>query len=79
MCFSRKLQTLRPENSSKRDSNTDIFLLNCQDFQELVFYRAPQVAGFKISNSNVLFKDFSRIPLTSNLLQVATLTATYYI
>ena len=26
MCFSRKLHTLRPENLSKRDSNTGIFL-----------------------------------------------------
>ena len=31
-----------------------------------LFYRTSPVAGFKISNSNILFKDTSGIPLTYN-------------
>ena len=66
MCWSlflRKLQAFRPANLFKKDSNTGIFLWNWQDFQTLFFPEHFWWLFFKISNSNILFKDFSGIPL----------------
>ena len=60
--FLRKLQAFRPANLLKRDSNTGTFVWNWQDFQELFCYRTPPMVAFKISNTNILFKDFSGIP-----------------
>ena len=62
----RKLQALTLANLLKRDSNRDIFLWNWQDFQELFFTVHLRWLVFKISNSNILFKDFSGIPVTYN-------------
>ena len=47
----------------KKDSNTGIFLWNWQDFQALLFTEHFLWLVLKISNSNILFKDFSVIPL----------------
>ena len=66
MCWSfflRKLKALGPANLLNRDFNTGIFLWNWQDFQSLSFTEHFQWLVLKISNSNILFKDFSGIPL----------------
>ena len=70
MCWSlflRKLQALRPANLLKRNPNTGIFLWNWQDFQKHFFLQNTSGGWFlKKNNSNILFKDFSGIPLTHN-------------
>ena len=70
MCWSlflRKLQAPRPANLLKRNPNTGIFLWNWQDFQKHFFLQNTSGGWFlKKNNSNILFKDFSGIPLTHN-------------
>ena len=61
--FLRKLQALRHANSFKKVFSTGIFLWNWQDFQALFFTEHFRWLVFKLSNSNILFKDFSGIPL----------------
>ena len=80
MCWSlflRKLQAVRLANLLKADSNTSISLSNWRDAPALFSidtYLRQLV--FKISNSNILSKDFSRIPVKLNLLSRGTLTMT---
>ena len=38
----------RPATLSKRDSNTVVFLLNYEIFQNIFFYRTPQVAASEL-------------------------------
>ena len=64
--FLRKLQAIMPANLLERDSNTGISSKIGKIFRITFFTVHLRRLVFKISNSNILFKYFSGIPITHN-------------